>query len=224
MSTTQTKKLSEATVVQSITEADKIPIVNSSGQTVLVTLDGLLKNARTGVNLLKGSAVIRIEGTNAKSLLITRHLSPGDKLTLSVDDVEFDDTSVEHPLLYASLGSNTGWIHDTVVNLQKKYCTFTVPQKNFDVNSLRIIITNARTPSANLRDNLTIYGLSLVRGTSAPLRWAPAPEDLWGGVNPLLSEVYTPIIQPSKVKGGWRHERAYKKQGIDKRGAERRVA
>lgn len=193
---TQTKKLSESTVVQSIAEADKIPIVNSSGQTVLVPLSGLLGAIKVGGrNLVKNSGVEISTNTD----LITTYLygedkpEAGEKLVVSVWAELGPNVKAMTFFSQHTEGSSDSFsILPTDIKRDGRYVKqFTATKKPY-----RIIVYQG----PGLSDNSTISRIKIERG-NIPTDWIPAPED-WGGVKTSLSAVCAFTAQLSKQKGG----------------------
>lgn len=204
---TQTKKLSESTVVQSIAEADKIPIVNSSGQTVLVPLSGLLGAVKVGGrNLVKGSD--RTSGSTSgasydygwKSL--TELPADGEEVTLSFE-CSSDITGIMTRLVNVGdirLSGNTKQVSNGRYYITGKWAN------PVTLNGCSMYVYAA---------GLSIRRIKVERG-NIPTDWSPAPED-WGGVKTSLSAVCAFTAQLSAWEGGLQHE---PNEGLDEHGAQ----
>lgn len=177
MGTTQTKKLSEAPVVQSVADADKIPIVNSSGQTVLVPFSGLLGAIKIGGrNLVKNSG---IPVSNSAYEMVTYAFGNdkpkvGEKLLVSIWGEL--GTGVES---FGVFNSHTGnGNYGSVYLGQGAYKDgrfIGILPINIAVDGYLTIFQFGQSRSSAS----TIERIKLERG-NIPTDWSPAPED-WGG-------------------------------------------
>lgn len=174
MSTTQTKKLSEATVVQSVADADKIPIVNSSGQTVLVPLSGLLGAVKVGGrNLLKNSG----QSVSSKYDKVATYAfgddkpSAGEQLIVSVWGEMASDVDSLAMIVSSSSGDNTAInIRRSMKNGDRYVFPLTLKGKASEVTIWQ---------GPGIHNATTIDRIKVERG-NIPTDWSPAPED-WGG-------------------------------------------
>lgn len=226
---TQTKKLSEATVVQSIADADKIPIVNSSGQTVLVPLLGLLGAIKVGARNLVPSTIYSasVPGarrTNGKYL---------NKSFTGATNTSVCRINLERAIQEVACYAVSFWIKTTGA---------TVTLLNIDVNDNQIIknltvgpewqyvegiatkpqiispprgFIDFEVPNGH-ENEVIISDLTVVQGNVPLQEWVPAPED-WGGVKTSLSAVCAFAAQLSAWKGGSQHE---PNEGLDEHGAQ----
>lgn len=218
MSETQTKKLSEATVVQSVADADKIPIVNSSGQTALVPLSGLLGAVKVGGKNLTLNTRTYGESANDGTyrglgvytsssywthppIALSEPLVIGETYILSY--YVKGNAHYLSPLNFATTGSGNVW--------ERKAFIFKATN---EAESCRVCKGVGHDPG----EPLSVCGIKVERG-NIPTDWTPAPED-WGGVKLSLSAVCAFAAQLSREKGGSQHER-YADQGADERGDER---
>ena len=182
MSTTQTKKLSAATVVQSITDADKIPIVNASGQTVLVPLSGLLAAVKVGGrNLIKNSGVHKSGvgypigeysyGNDApqvgETLIVSAWGAPASGLYFRAFNSVGDGNAGSVVLKQDPDGVYRGRLPITLPHT--KFSIFAMP----------------RTESSTS----TVERVKVERG-NIPTDWTPAPEDWGGGKTLVLSDIH----------------------------------
>lgn len=190
MSTTQTKKLSEATVVQSVADADKIPIVNSSGQTVLVPLSGLLGAVKVGGrNYLRqrfGSSSMTVSDGKAKLASIT-----GDnylRIVASADCLKSQETVWTFSCDCEGL-SEGSWINFKIdrTNAEIKIAkngrchkTFTADPSTVIAASCTMMLDDmSKSITAEDVANVSLSHFKLEVG-NIPTDWSPAPED-WGG-------------------------------------------
>ena len=210
MSETQAKLLSEATVVQSIADADKIPIVNSSGQTVLVPLSGLLGAVKVGGrNLVKNtdrtSGAVSGSHTDYGWWTWIEDLEAGEPAVLSFECAT-DLTGVQLTF------HTTGAVRLSGRLKKARSGRFYICSKWANSST-----TKGASLNISVSETIQIRRLKLERG-NIPTDWTPAPED-WGGVKLSLSAVCTFAAQLSAWKGGSQLER-YADQGADEHRAQ----
>lgn len=196
MSTTQTKKLSEATVVQSVADADKIPIVNSSGQTVLVPLSGLLGAIKVGGrNLVKNSGVqVVSKEYPMKYYKYGERPQVGERLMVTLWGTLGQGTSD----FAVYNGDGDGSYGAVILDKISEGVFQGILHINKEAGCLSVFPRGQRTSPS------TIERIKVERG-NIPTDWTPAPED-WGGVKTSLSAVCAFVAQLSAWKGG-SHER-----------------
>lgn len=212
---TQTKLLSSVPAISSLAEGDKITVVTAAGQTALVSLSNLQSIMRAGMsagrNLAKDSAYIEATPMHSHLLQTTDNLRPGDVITICADDIVITgEDSNNHNSVYIDIedASSGSWI--AFVGLPRtngRKATITLPTKSFTYNGVQMrIFAKIYSSGGVVKDTVKIYGLSAVRGSVAPLRWTPAPEDFsGGGINHSFSDASKASARISK-KGGRPHE------------------
>lgn len=170
------------------TDSARIVIHDSAGSANyidLATLKRLVRESmKVGVNMVKGSGLLDLnKPSGGKELQVTQKLAPGDVITLSADDVEVVSANGVANTLYVDLYTASGkWVAYIGFRTDNGKANFsytvTVPSTHNSENELVLRVHSG--PSNNDQNHIIVRGLSLVRGSVAPLRWAPAPED-WGG-------------------------------------------
>lgn len=175
MSTTKTKLLSSVPAVAAVGEGDKIPIVNSSGQTVLVPLSGLLSAVKVGGRNLVRESNRRVENN---SYQITSYPfgsdvpQVGESLTVTI----WGQLAERRTAFAAFNGSSDGNYGSVTLKpigdgRYSGVLPIRVPPPG------RILIY--QTPSDESLGSSVIERIKVERG-NIPTDWSPAPED-WGG-------------------------------------------
>ena len=217
MSTTKTKLLSSVPAVAAVAEGDKIPIVNSSGQTVLVPLSGLLSAVKVGGRNLVRSTIYSADIPGARHTnghVLTKSFAAGMKytsriqLTDSIKDSGFYATSfwiktTGATIILPNIDIIDCPIKDNItIGPDWMYFEFVVKVSNDNVG--RYGFMDFEVPNSH-ENEVIISDLTVVRGNVPLQEWVPAPED-WGGVKPSSLAIYTLAAQLSKEKGGPLHE------------------
>lgn len=188
----QTKQLSSVPAVAAVGEGDKIPIVNSSGQTVLVPLSGLLAAVKVGGRNLVRSTIYSADipgarHTNGKRLNKSFDYSSSDY----VSRIDFTRAILEPAYYAASFWIKTTGTSTTLPNVDINDCPIATnltvgPEWQYVEGVVMAKYINRpygfidfNVPNSH-ENEVIISDLTVVQGNVPLQEWTPAPED-WGG-------------------------------------------